>query len=104
MRFEPRNDQVLVRLDPRETRTASGLTVPASAQRNGHLLVGTAVRTGPGAFATSGQLIPMNTKEGDRVVAVANNGEIPIDLGTPDQHVIIGDANFLGVLYLEDET
>jgi chaperonin GroES len=60
-------DKVLIEPAPAETKTASGLYIPETAQEKPAM--GTVVAAGPGRVADlTGTLIPMTVKAGDKVL------------------------------------
>ena len=72
-------DKVLVEPAPAETKTASGIYIPETAQEKPQ--IGTVVAVGPGKYADlTGTLIPMTVKVGDKVSYSKYGGqENPID-------------------------
>jgi chaperonin GroES len=72
-------DKVLIEPAPAETKTASGIYIPETAQEKPQ--IGTVVAVGPGKYAElTGTLIPMTVKIGDKVSFGKYAGqENPID-------------------------
>lgn len=64
--FIPLSNRVLVRPDPAQEKTSSGLFLPMHA--NPQVEQGTALAVGLGAVTMSGDVIPMEVKAGYRVV------------------------------------
>ena len=67
LNIKPIGDRVVVEAAPAETKTASGIYIPETAQQKPQN--GTVVTVGPGRHAElTGTLIPTNVKVGDRVL------------------------------------
>jgi len=64
------NDSVLILPDPDPTRTLSGLYLPVNIKERRGYRVGTVIMTGPGRRGKDGQRIPVEVKQGDRVLWV----------------------------------
>lgn len=60
-------DHVLVRLAPREDKTALGLIITTSENKEKRSEYGTVAMVGPGRQSASGQVIPLPVKVGDGV-------------------------------------
>jgi chaperonin GroES len=67
LNIQPGEDRVVVEPAPAETKTASGIYIPETAQEKPQK--GTIVAVGPGKRSElSGNIIPMNYKIGDSIV------------------------------------
>ncbi|OOQ58479.1 co-chaperone GroES [Mucilaginibacter pedocola] len=67
LNIKPSADRVVIQAAAAETKTASGIYVPETAQEKPQK--GTVVAVGPGKYAdASGSLIPMTVKVGDEVL------------------------------------
>ena len=79
LNIKPLGDRVVVEAAPAETKTASGIYIPETAQEKPQH--GTIVAIGPGKYAEqTGNLIPLAVKEGDKVLYGKFAGqEITID-------------------------
>jgi chaperonin GroES len=64
--IRPLEDRILVRPEEGEETTASGIVIPDTAKEKPQ--EGTVLAVGPGKRSDSGELIPVDVKEGDRVV------------------------------------
>jgi chaperonin GroES len=64
--IKPLEDRILVRPEEGEETTASGIVIPDTAKEKPQ--EGTVLAVGPGKRSDTGDLIPMDVKEGDRVV------------------------------------
>ena len=63
----PIGDRIVVEAAPAETKTASGIYIPETAQEKPQH--GTVVAVGPGKYAElTGTLIPLTIKAGDKVL------------------------------------
>ncbi len=67
MKLQPLGDRVVVQAeDDLESRTPSGLVIPDTAKEKPQ--IGTVMAAGPGALDEDGDRLPMDVKEGDRVL------------------------------------
>ena len=64
--LRPLEDRILVRPEEGEETTASGIVIPDTAKEKPQ--EGTVLAVGPGKRSDSGDLVPMDVKEGDRVI------------------------------------
>ena len=64
--IRPLEDRILVRPEEGEETTASGIVIPDTAKEKPQ--EGTVLAVGPGKRSDSGELIPVDVKEGDRVI------------------------------------
>ena len=64
--IKPLEDRILVRPDEGEETTASGIVIPDTAKEKPQ--EGTVLATGPGKRSDTGDLVPMDVKDGDRVI------------------------------------
>jgi len=76
--IKPLEDRILVRPEDQEETTVSGLVIPDTAKEKPQ--EGTVLAIGPGKRSDTGDLIPMEVKEGDRVIYSKYGGtEIKVD-------------------------
>ena len=76
--IKPLEDRILVRPDEGEETTASGIVIPDTAKEKPS--EGTILAVGPGKRSDTGDIIPMDVSEGDKVVYSKYGGtEIKID-------------------------
>ncbi len=66
MNLEMLGDRVLIKQEKGEEKTKSGIIIPDTAKEKPQK--GTVVTAGPGKRDDSGKLIPMELKEGDKVL------------------------------------
>ena len=64
--IKPLEDRILVRPEEGEETTISGIVIPDTAKEKPQ--EGTVLAVGVGKRSDSGELIPMDVKEGDRVI------------------------------------
>jgi chaperonin GroES len=91
----PHGDRVVIKADSPETVRKSGLYIPETAQEKPQ--TGTIIGTGEGRIAqTTGDLIPMQTKTGDKVLFGKNAGtEINID---GEDYLIMREQDIYAIL------
>jgi chaperonin GroES len=76
--IRPLEDRILVRPEEGEETTVSGIVIPDTAKEKPQ--EGTILAIGPGKRSDTGDLIPMDVKEGDRVMYSKYGGtEIKVD-------------------------
>ncbi len=79
LNLKPIADRIVVEAAPAETKTASGIYIPETAQEKPQQ--GTVVAAGPGKYADlTGNIIPMTAKVGDKVLYGKYGGtEVTVD-------------------------
>ena len=94
MNFRPLHDRVVVtRIDP-ETKTSGGIIIPDTAKEKP--TEGEVIAVGPGGRDESGKLIPIDLKNGDRVLFGKWSGtEVKID-GV--EYLIMKESDIMGVV------
>ena len=94
MKFRPLHDRVVVEPLDAEEKTAGGLIIPDTAQEKPQQ--GRVVAVGPGARGDDGKVVPLDVKEGDRVLYGKWSGtEVKIDGQTL---LIMRETDIMGVL------
>ncbi|OIP84298.1 MAG: co-chaperone GroES [Rhodobacterales bacterium CG2_30_65_12] len=94
MAFTPLHDRVLVRRLEGEEKTAGGLIIPDSAKEKP--AEGMVVAVGAGARDEDGERIPMDVKEGDKILFGKWSGtEVTID-GT--EMLIMKESDIMGLI------
>jgi chaperonin GroES len=92
--LRPLEDRVLVRPEEGEETTVSGIVIPDTAKEKPQQ--GTILAVGPGKRSDTGDLIPMEVKEGDRVMYSKYGGtEVKID---GEELLILSARDVLAVL------
>jgi chaperonin GroES len=94
-KIKPLEDRILVRPEEGEETTPSGIVIPDTAKEKPQ--EGTVLAVGPGKRSDTGELIPMEIKEGDRVVyskyggtEITIEGEELLILSARDALAVIG--------------
>ena len=94
MKIKPLGDKVVVKPAKVEEKTESGIILPGSAQEKPHQ--GTVVAVGPGARDDKGNHIPLDVKEGDRVIYGKFGG---VDLKYDnEEYIVLSEKDILVVL------
>ena len=92
--FKPLGDRVVIEVIKREEKTAGGIYLPDSAKEKP--MEGTVISVGKGARDNQGNLIPMDLKQGDRVVFGKWAGtEVKIE---GKELLIMKESDIMGVL------
>jgi chaperonin GroES len=93
--IRPLEDRILVRPEEGEETTVSGIVIPDTAKEKPQ--EGTVLAVGPGKRSDSGELIPVDVSEGDRVIYskyggtdVKLDGEDLLILSARDVLAIVG--------------
>ena len=94
MQFRPLHDRVVVTRIDAESKTAGGIIIPDTAKEKP--TEGEVIAVGPGGRDESGKLIPIDLKEGDRVLFGKWSGtEVKID-GV--EYLIMKESDIMGVI------
>jgi chaperonin GroES len=94
MGYRPLGDRLLVKPNPSEEKTKSGIVLPDSAKEKPQ--EGKVIAVGEGAKDDSGKKIPMEVKVGDVVLYSKYSGtEVKID---GEEHLIIKESDVLAVV------
>ena len=94
MNVKPLSDRIVVKPEPAEEKTASGIILPDTAQEKPQM--GTVLATGPGKVSDSGDLVKMSLKNGDKVLYGKYSGtEITVD---GDDVLIMRESDILATL------
>lgn len=94
MKFRPLHDRVLIRRIEEDTKTAGGIIVPDTAKEKP--MQGEVIAVGPGTRDDSGKLIPIDVREGDRVLFGKWSGtEVKIE---GEDLLIMKESDILGIL------
>ena len=93
--IRPLEDRILVRPEEGQETTISGIVIPDTAKEKPQ--EGTVLAIGPGKRSDTGDLIPMDVKEGDRVMyskyggtEIKADGEELLILSSRDVLAIVG--------------
>ena len=94
MKIRPLNDRVLVIREEEEQKSAGGIIIPDTAKEKPQR--GKIVAAGPGKMGEDGKRIPLEVKEGDRVLFSKYAGtEIKLD-GV--EHVFMKEDDILSIV------
>lgn len=94
MKVRPVNDRILVLRVDEEQKTAGGIIIPDTAKEKP--MEGKIVSTGPGKMGDDGKRVPMEVKQGNRVLFSKYAGtEIKID-GV--EHLFMREEDILAII------
>ncbi len=94
MKFRPLHDRVVVRRLDAEEKTSGGIIIPDTAKEKP--MEGEIVAAGPGARNEQGQLVPLDVKEGDRILFGKWSGtEVKID---GEELLIMKESDIMGIV------
>jgi chaperonin GroES len=94
MKFRPLHDRVVVRRVTAEEKTAGGIIIPDTAKEKP--MEGEVIAVGPGARNEKGELVPLDVKEGDRVLFGKWSGtEVKIE---GEELLIMKESDIMGVI------
>lgn len=94
MNMKPLADRVIIQLVEAEEKTKTGILLTASAQEKPQ--VAKVVAVGPGARNDKGELVPMEIKVGDKVIAAKYAGtEVKVD---GNEYTIVKQSDILAVV------
>ena len=93
-KFRPLHDRVVVRRIQAEEKTKGGIIIPDTAQEKPQ--EGEVIAVGPGGRDEAGKLIPIDLKNGDRVLFGKWSGtEVKID---GEDLIIMKESDILGIV------
>ena len=94
MKFTPLQDRVVVRRIEEEETTAGGIIIPDSAKEKPSQ--GEVIAVGPGARSESGDILPLDVSEGDRILFGKWSGtEVTID---SEELLIMKESDIMGII------
>ena len=94
MKIRPLNDRVLVIRESEEQKSAGGIIIPDTAKEKPQR--GKIVAAGPGKMGEDGKRVPLEVKEGDRVLFAKYAGtDIKLD-GV--EHVFMKEDDILSIV------
>ena len=94
MAFRPLGDRVLIKRVDEEEKTKGGIIIPDTAQEKPSQ--GEVIAVGPGGRDESGKLIPIDLKNGDRVLFGKWSGtEVKLD---GEELLIMKESDIMGVI------
>lgn len=93
LNLKPLADRVIVKKVEAEDKTSGGIIIPDTAQEKP--LIGEVLAVGPGKRDKSGNMHPMEVKEGDKVLFGKYNGtEVKID---GEEYLVISENDILAI-------
>lgn len=94
MKLKPLYDKILIKRVEQESKTASGIILPDTAQEKPAM--GTVMAVGNGAMLENGNTVALSVKEGDTVLFPKWGGtEVKLD-GV--EYIIIKESELLGIV------
>jgi len=94
MTVRPLQDRVLLKRLDTEEKSAGGIYIPSTAKERPQ--EGRVIAVGPGKLNDKGELMPLQVKEGDRVLFGKYSGtEIKIE---GEEHLILREDDILGIM------
>ena len=94
MAFKPLHDRVVVRRVESEEKTAGGLIIPDTAKEKP--AEGVVIAVGEGARDEDGKRIPMDVKEGDKILFGKWSGtEVVLD---GEELLIMKESDIMGII------
>jgi chaperonin GroES len=94
MKIKPLGDRILVKRVEEEETTKGGLIIPDAAKEKPQ--EGVVIAVGKGKTADDGKVIPMELKEGDKILFGKYSGsEVKLD---GEEHLIMREDDILGIL------
>ncbi|HDH96431.1 MAG TPA: co-chaperone GroES [Proteobacteria bacterium] len=98
MKIKPLGDRVLIERLEAEERSEGGIIIPDTAKEKP--VEGRVIAVGEGRHTEDGKLVPMNVKEGDRVIYSKYAGtEVKIE---GKEYLIMREDDILGIV-VEDK-
>ena len=94
LKFRPLHDRVVVKRIDAEAKTKGGIIIPDTAKEKPSQ--GEVIAVGPGGRDEAGKLIPIEIKEGDRVLFGKWSGtEVKID---GEELLIMKESDIMGII------
>jgi chaperonin GroES len=94
MKFRPLHDRVVVRRIDAEEKTSGGIIIPDTAKEKP--MEGEVIAVGAGARDEAGKLVPLDVKDGDRVLFGKWSGtEVKLD---GQELLIMKESDIMGII------
>ncbi|MBS3809557.1 MAG: co-chaperone GroES [Desulfobacterales bacterium] len=94
MKIKPLNDRILVKRLEEESKTKGGIIIPDSAKEKP--AQGEVIAVGDGKLNDDGKRMPLQVKEGDRVLFAKYAGtEVKIE---EEEHLVMREDDILGII------
>jgi len=92
-KLTPLGDRVVVKAEPAEEKTKSGIVIPDTAKEKP--VEGTVIAVGVGRVLDNGQKVPLEVKIGDKVIYTKYGGtEVKID---NEEYIILSERDILAI-------
>lgn len=92
-KLTPIGDRVIIKPEPEEIKTKSGIVLPDSAKEKPS--EGTVIAVGTGRILDNGQKVPLEVKVGDKVIYSKYGGtETKID---NEEYIILSERDILAI-------
>ena len=92
-KLAPIGDRVVVKPEPEEQKTKSGIVLPDTAKEKPQ--EGTVVSVGSGRILDNGQKVPLEVKVGDKIIYSKYGGtEVKID---EEEYIILAERDILAI-------
>ena len=95
IKLKPLGDRLIVEPTEREEVTASGIVLPETAKEKPQ--EGKVLAAGPGRLDEKGKRIPMDVKEGDRVLFAKYSGT-EVKLETDRKVLVLRESDILAIV------
>jgi chaperonin GroES len=94
MKFRPLHDRVVIRRLEEEAKTTGGIFIPDTAREKP--MEGEIIAVGPGARDERGTVVPLDVKQGDRILFGKWSGsEVKLD---GEDLLIMNESDIMGVI------
>ena len=94
MKFRPLHDRVVIRRVDPEGKTTGGIFIPDTAQEKP--MEGEVVAVGPGARDDRGTVVPLDVKQGDRILFGKWSGtEVKLD---GEELIVMKESDIMGII------
>ncbi len=94
MKIKPLHDRVIVKRNDAENKTASGIIIPDSAKEKPQ--EGTVIAVGSGIRKEDGTILPLDVKEGDKILFGKYAGtEIKLE---GEEYIMMKEDDILGII------
>ena len=94
MKFRPLHDRVLVLRVESDEKTPGGIIIPDTAQEKP--MEGEVVQVGPGARDETGKLVPLDVKQGDKILFGKWSGtEVKM---SGEEYLIMKESDIMGII------
>ena len=94
MKFRPLHDRVVVRRLEADEKTAGGIIIPDTAKEKP--MEGEVIAVGPGARDEADKLVPLDVKDGDRILFGKWSGtEVKLD---GEELLIMKESDIMGII------